>query len=318
MREVHEIDQLVSFLEREHHFIDCVVQGLDLGEIEVDWSKVKLSGSVFLGCRFPSLAYQERLREGGALIFPRLPGIPYNPYRPTLYTRDELTEGWSEERDQSLDWQIYEHFVNHGRHKPNLLESLCQRLHDHAIDDGLSDLLEGRVEGDGAKKVVAIMGGHGTSRTDSYFRKVIEISRELTRRGYFIASGGDPGIMEAANLSAWISNAPDDFLERAFEELAKAPVYSDEGFHETAATVPNGTLREPQVLRSRPGSTGMSRATGSRHTSPSISATDFARTGSSRLRNTASSMLRAASARRRKFSWMRPGITMEPSTLSVR
>ncbi|MDF1657829.1 MAG: hypothetical protein P1U58_09460 [Verrucomicrobiales bacterium] len=237
MKEIHEIDQLVSFLEREDHLIDCVVQGLDLGEVEVDWSKVKLSGSVFLGCRFPSLSFQERLREGGALIFPRLPRIPYNPYRPTLYTRDELTEGWSRESDCSLDWQIYEHFVNHGRHKPNLLESLCQRLHDHAIDDGLSDLLEGRIEEDGPKKVVAIMGGHGTSRKDPYFRKVVEVSRDLTRLGYFIASGGGPGIMEAANLGAWISNAPDEFLDRALDELGKASVYSDDGFHETAATV---------------------------------------------------------------------------------
>lgn len=237
MREIHEIDQLVSFLERGNHLVDCVVQGLDLGEVEVDWSIVRLSGSVFLGCRFPSLAFQERLREGGALIFPRLPRIPYNPYRPSLYTRDELTEGWSDENDESLDLKIYEHFVQHGRHKPNLLESLCQRLHDHAIDDGLADLLEGRMEEGGSKKVVAIMGGHGTPRTDPYYRKVVEVSRDLTRKGYFMASGGGPGIMEATNLGAWIANAEDDFLEQALRELAKAPVYSDAGFHQSAATV---------------------------------------------------------------------------------
>lgn len=33
------------------------------------------------------------------------------------------------------------------------------RLQNHAIDDALADLLEGRVEGDGVKKVVGIMGG---------------------------------------------------------------------------------------------------------------------------------------------------------------
>lgn len=237
MREIHEIDDLEAFLEREHHLVDCVIQGLDLGEVEVDWTKVRLSGSVFLGCRFPSLAFQERLREGGALLFPRLPRIPYNPYRPVLYTRDELMEGWSEELDGSLDWTIYEHFVRTGRHRSNLLESLCQRLHDHAIDDGLADLLEGRVEPGGEKRVVAIMGGHGTARTDPFYRKVVTISRELTRRGYFIASGGGPGIMEAANLGAWIANAADEFLEEAFAVLAAAPRYSDPGFHRTAVTV---------------------------------------------------------------------------------
>lgn len=237
MREIHEIDRLENFLEREHNLSDCVVQGLDLGEVEVDWSTVELAGSVFLGCRFPSLAFQERIREGGALIFPRLPRLPYNPYRPSLYSRDELMEGWSEEKDESLDLRIYEHFVRSGRHRPHVLEALCQRLHDHAIDDGLTDLLDGHVEEGGPKKVVAIMGGHGTPRTDPYFRKVVRIARDLTREGYFIASGGGPGIMEASNLGAWIANAEDDFLDRALEELAKAPIYSDPGFNEAAAAV---------------------------------------------------------------------------------
>ena len=90
LREIHEIDRLEDFLDREHDLSDCVVQGLDLGEVQADWETIRLAGSVFLGCRFPSLSFQERLREGGALIFPRLPRIPYNPYRPNLYSRDEL------------------------------------------------------------------------------------------------------------------------------------------------------------------------------------------------------------------------------------
>lgn len=237
MREIHEIDDLETFMEREHDLADCVIQGLDLGAVKVDWKSVRLAGSVFLGCRFPSLAFQERLREGGAVIFPRLPRIPYRPYRPRLYSRDELMEGWTEEEDRSLDLRIYEHFENAGRHRPHVLEALCQRLHDHAIDDALFDLLEGRVEPGGEKKVVAIMGGHGTPRTDPYYRKVVEIARELTRRGYFLASGGGPGIMEAANLGAWIANADDEFLDRALGRLADARVYSDPGFNAAAAEV---------------------------------------------------------------------------------
>ena len=237
MREIHEIDRLEEFLKREHDLSDCVIQGLNLGDVEADWTTIRLAGSVFLGCRFPSLAFQERLREGGALLFPRLPRIPYNPYRPHLYSRDELMEGWTEEKDESLDLRIYEHFEKAGRHRPHVLEALCQRLHDHAIDDGLHDLLEGRVEEGGEKRVVAVMGGHGTPRTDPYYRKVVMIARALTRKGYFVASGGGPGIMEAANLGAWIANAPDDFLEKALEHLAKAPVYSDSEFNRVAAEV---------------------------------------------------------------------------------
>ncbi len=245
MREIHEIDRLEKFLEREHDLSDCVIQGLDLGDAEADWESIRLAGSVFLGCRFPSLAFQERLREGGAIIFPRLPRIPYNPYRPSLYSRDELMEGWSEEQDDSLDFRIFDHFEKNGRHRPHVLEALCQRLHDHAIDDALTDLLEGRVEEGGVKKVIAIMGGHGTPRTDPYFRKVVEIARALTRNGYFIASGGGPGVMEAANLGAWIANTEDEFLDRALSHLSSAPVYSDPGFSRVAADVrewhPEGT-----------------------------------------------------------------------------
>ena len=234
MREIHEIDSLEDYLEKDHKLHDCIVQGLNLGEVEVDWDQIKVAGAVFLGCRFPSLGFQERLREGGALVFPRLPRIPYDAYRPALYTRSELAEGWTPEQDLSLDKRIYDHFVKNGRHSTHILEALAQRLHDFSIDDGLCDLLSGRVEGGLPKKVVAIMGGHSTRRTNPWFRKVVEMARELTRKDYYVASGGGPGIMEAANLGAWIANAEDDFLDFCLETLSIAPKYSDPGYTEAA------------------------------------------------------------------------------------
>ncbi len=238
MREIHEIDSIEAYLGQGNQLRDCVVQGLDLGDVEIDWQRVKVSGAIFLGCRFPSLGFQERLREGGALVFPRLPRLPYEVYRPSLYTREELMRGWTPEQDDSLDKRIYDHFVAEGRHQPHVLEALSQRLHDFSIDDALGDLLSGRTENiDEPKKVVAIMGGHGTSRTDPWFRKVVTVARELTRRGHFVASGGGPGMMEAANLGAWIANADDDFLDQALEQISVAPIYSDPGYVEAATQV---------------------------------------------------------------------------------
>jgi predicted Rossmann-fold nucleotide-binding protein len=56
------------------------------------------------------------------------------------------------------------------------------------------------------------------------------IARELTRRGYFMVSGGGPGIMEATNLGAWMANAEDDVLEKALDILGKSPVFTDDGY----------------------------------------------------------------------------------------
>ena len=175
--------------------------------------------------------------DKGALIFPKFGDLPYNPYRPELYSREELMEGWSKEEDQSVDKLIYDHFVKHGKKDPDIVETLAERLHDHAIDDGLTDLLEGRVEKDGVKKVVAIMGGHSAGRDDSSFRKVAHLARRLTAEGYFVASGGGPGIMEAANLGAYLADLDEGELNVVLDDLAAAPKYTDQGYFEAANKV---------------------------------------------------------------------------------
>ncbi len=233
---VREIDSLSAFIRQNGNLRNAVIQGLNLCDLDVDWDDLECEEAVFLGCCIPE-GIGMNLIDRGALIFPQLPNLPYNPYRSSLYSRQELTEGWTEDDDQSLDKRIYDHFVAKGRANPNVLEALAQRLHDHAIDDALGDLLEGRVDGDGRKKVVAIMGGHSTSRRDIYYKKVVILARDLTRAGYFIASGGGPGIMEAANLGAWLEKVDDAGLEEVFGILAKAPKYKDPGYVEAAQEV---------------------------------------------------------------------------------
>lgn len=215
----------------------AVIQGLDLRALGIDWQTIECEGAVFLGCQFPEDLHLEVLRNKGALIFPRIPNLPYHPNRHKLYSREELMEGWTHDFDGSVDKHIYDYFHRKGGANSDVLESMAQRIHDHAIDDALGDLLEGRTEGDGRKKVIGIMGGHGTSRADPYFKKVAYIARELTRKGYFIASGGGPGIMEAANLGAWMANSKDEDLNLALEILAKAPVFTDEGYIKCAQEV---------------------------------------------------------------------------------
>lgn len=234
---VRELDSLEDFLKQKGQLHCAVVQGLDLSEVEIDWERLDFYGAVFLGCVFPRNITADFLIEKGAVVFPKFKNLPYLPYRNKLYTRDELMEGWTHKEDFSVDKRIYDHFVKHGRSKANVLESLAQRIHDHAIDDGLTDLLEGRVDEDGVKKVIGIMGGHSVARTDSHYAKVVYLARALSREGYFVASGGGPGIMEAANLGAWLVDVDDEGVCNVLEILAQSPSYDSDGYIEAAKKV---------------------------------------------------------------------------------
>jgi len=234
VRELDSLDRLVRLGAN----LNCtVVQGLDLREVDLPWAELECHGAVFLGCRFPPEVSVCDLTEKGALIFPEFTGLPFNPYRPQLYSREELMEGWTAQDDQSLDKQIYDHFVKFGKKAPDIVAALAERLHDHAIDDGLTDLLEGRIEKDGVKKVVAVRGGHGSGRDEDSFRKVAHLTRRLTMAGFFIASGGGPGIMEAANLGAYLADLDEQELEAILDDLATAPKYTDEGYLEAAKRI---------------------------------------------------------------------------------
>ena len=232
-----EIDSLKR-LEGGVVNLNCsAVQGLDLREAGIDWERLECEGAIFLGCQFPPDLSICDLQEKGALIFPNFGDLPFNPYRPELYTREELMEGWTKEEDRSVDKEIYDHFVKHGKKDPDIVEALAERLHDHAIDDGLTDLLEGRIEKDGRKRVVAVMGGHGTGRDDESFKKVAHLTRRLTKEGYFIASGGGPGIMEAANLGAYLADLSEGELDAVLKVLEVAPKYDSDGYIEAAQKV---------------------------------------------------------------------------------
>jgi hypothetical protein len=65
------------------------VQSVDLTERSGALLKVDPRGAVFLGCLFEPVA-ETHLRRSGALLFPRLPELPFDPYRTRPYDAAEL------------------------------------------------------------------------------------------------------------------------------------------------------------------------------------------------------------------------------------
>ena len=242
---ISEIENITQLLAQKYSLCNKALQGLDLSTIQIDWNSVDLQGTIFLGCTFASLEDEYTVRRRGAYVFPQLDGLPYNPYRSKLYTWQELMQGYDPGHDQSLDYRIYSHFVAHGRYNPNIREALAQRIHDHAIDDALKDFLEFNDEGMSRKKGVGFMGGHSVLRTSPYFHKVAHTARLLAREGFLIISGGGPGIMEAANLGAYMAIYSHEELDDAIQILSQAPSYTHlKHFTQAKAVLgryPNGT-----------------------------------------------------------------------------
>jgi predicted Rossmann-fold nucleotide-binding protein len=150
---------------------------------------------------------------------------PYDVRPSRLYTRDDLMRGWRRGADHSmtLDGRIYAYVKAHGGRAPDVDEGLAQCTHDHFIDVALADFLMRT-----GRHVVGIMGGSRTVAADPNYRRVVRLTAELTRRGYLVVGGGGLGIMEAANLGAYLANVSDADREAAVDALAAAPPYAED------------------------------------------------------------------------------------------
>ncbi|MET4621713.1 putative Rossmann-fold nucleotide-binding protein [Arthrobacter sp. 2762] len=195
-------------------------QSLDLRGRSRELKMMDPQGAIFLGCTFDD-GIEESLRSRGALIFPKMRGVPFNPYRGTLYTARELYEDISTtEYEATLDARIYEWSILPGK-RASIDATLAAALHDHAIGDALDELLQ---DGDLAgTKLVGVMGGHAAQRGTKEFADAAQLGRLLAQAGFTVATGGGPGAMEAANMGAYLSGLPDADSTAALQALASVP-----------------------------------------------------------------------------------------------
>lgn len=223
MIELETLEQFDEFLEGHRSLTDTACQGLDLTGRSWQLIESDVRGAFFLGCRLEPSAL-EYLNDHGAFVFPALDRVPYHSFRSSLYSADELYAGYivgdHASYSGTLDAKAYE---AHKRTAESLevVSTLAERIHDHAIDNALHRYLAER----GTDSIVAIMGGHGLRRTDETYVQVARLGRALTQAGFFLATGGGPGAMEAANLGAWMSAHPPEALDDALAVLATAPAY---------------------------------------------------------------------------------------------
>ncbi|AOT03571.1 LOG family protein [Arthrobacter sp. U41] len=195
-------------------------QSLDLRGRAAQLAAMNPQGGIFLGCTFDD-GVEDLLRSGGALIFPKLEAVPFNPYRARLYTPQELYEGISDSRyEDTPDARVYQWSIRPGqRHR--LDATLAAALHDHSIGDALDELT--RSELCAGRTMVGVMGGHAAKRGSGVFEEAALLGRLLARDGRVVATGGGPGTMEAANLGAYLSDAPERDFRKALEDLAAVP-----------------------------------------------------------------------------------------------
>lgn len=201
----------------------CVLQGLDLEAAGIDWERHDVTPrTFFLGCRLAA-EDETALRRRGAVLFPRLGELPFDPYRPRLYTSADLMHGY-DGRDfegSAADQRIYRSFLA-TREQHSIIEELAQRLHDHSLTDALEDF-RGSCALRYPQRIVGVMGSHQTARDTAAYREIALLTHRLARQGFLVVTGGGPGAMEAGNLGAFLSPHDEPAVEEALSLLRSEP-----------------------------------------------------------------------------------------------
>lgn len=217
-REIETLEEFDQVVTRRGSLAGHRVQSVDLTGRTFALLSADTTGAMFLGCAMePDAA--AKVRTDGALVFPPIPDLPFDPYRGLLYSPDELFDGLADGGyEVTCDALTYDWFQETKADR-DIYASMLRALHDDAVSDALDELLNG-------VPVVGVMGGHAMGRGTEAYAGAARLGRALARTGLTVATGGGPGAMEAANLGAYAAPHPDPMLDEALELLAKAPSFT--------------------------------------------------------------------------------------------
>ncbi|MFH8255082.1 LOG family protein [Streptomyces roseolus] len=218
-REIQTLDEFDASLARPGGLAGLRVQSVDLTDRTFALLASSTATTVFLGCPMEPEA-AAKVRADGALVFPPVPDLPFDPYRNRLYTPDELYEGVTGPGGYEATPDARSHaWFGVTRADGDVFSSMLRALHDDAVGDALDEHLAGH-------RVVGVMGGHAMARGTEAYAGAARLGRSLARAGYTVATGGGPGAMEAANLGAYTAPFDDPALDDALALLAKAPSFT--------------------------------------------------------------------------------------------
>ncbi|MFI8190363.1 LOG family protein [Streptomyces sp. NPDC085946] len=215
-REIETLEEFDATVSARGTLAGYRVQAVDLTDRTRELLTTDTAGAVFLGCPMREDA-AAKVRADGALVFPPVPGLPFDPYRGLLYSPDELFAGLPGGYEATPDARTYAWFRRTGADR-DVHASMLRAVHDDSVSDALDELLAGA-------RVVGVMGGHAMARGTQAYAGAARLGRELARAGFTVATGGGPGAMEAANLGAYAAPFADGMLEEALLLLAKAPSF---------------------------------------------------------------------------------------------
>ncbi|MFF1320994.1 MULTISPECIES: LOG family protein [Streptomyces] len=216
-REIETLQEFDATVSARGSLAGFRVQAVDLTDRTRELLGTDTTGAVFLGCAMREEA-AAKIRTGGALVFPPVPDLPFDPYRGLVYSPDELFASLSDGYDSTPDAHAYAWFQRTKADR-DVYASMLRAVHDDSISDALDELLSGA-------RVVGVMGGHAMRRGTQEYEGAARLGRELTRAGLTVATGGGPGAMEAANLGAYAAPLDDGMLTDALRLLAKAPGFT--------------------------------------------------------------------------------------------
>ncbi|MFF8293058.1 LOG family protein [Streptomyces sp. NPDC016309] len=193
------------------------LQSLDLTDRTGALLALPSAGAVFLGCRMDPEA-AAKVRADGALVFPPVPDLPFDPYRGLLYSPGELFAGLAEQGYERTPDALSYAWFQRTKADGDVFGSMLRAVHDDAVSDALDEHLDGA-------RVVGVMGGHAMARGTDAYAGAARLGRSLARAGLTVATGGGPGAMEAANLGAYAAPHDDAMLEEALLLLGKEPSF---------------------------------------------------------------------------------------------